>query len=148
MKNLELTTILNYNHFVINENFKDISQKDSLVSSPSGGNCMNMVLGHIVVTRDALLEILGFEGVCNEKMNKIYAQGAPPVKREEAVDKDELLKIFNESQEKIMKVLPETDISSDEEKVKNITGLSFHESYHAGQLGVLRRIAGKEGALK
>ncbi|MBC8486996.1 MAG: hypothetical protein H8D45_13285 [Bacteroidetes bacterium] len=148
MKNLELTTIFNYNHYVINENFKDVSQQDSLVSSPSGGNCMNMVMGHIVVTRDALLEILGFEGVCNEKMNKIYAQGAPPVKREEAVDKDELLKMFNESQEKIIKVLPETDISSDEEKVKNITGFSFHEAYHAGQLGVLRRIAGKEGALK
>jgi hypothetical protein len=148
MRNLELITIFNYNHFVINENFKDVSQQDSLVSSPSGGNCMNMVLGHIVVTRDALLEILGFEGMCNEKMNKIYAQGVPQVKKDEAVDKNLLLKIFNESQEKIMKVLPETDISSDEEKVKNITGLSFHEAYHAGQLGVLRRIAGKEGALK
>jgi len=148
MKNLELTTILNYNHFVINENFKDISQKDSLISSPSGGNCMNMVLGHIVITRDALLEILGFEVMCSEKMNTIYAQGAPPVKHEEAEEKTVLLKIFNESQEKIMKVLPETDLSGDEEKVKNITGLSFHEAYHAGQLGVLRRIAGKEGVLK
>jgi len=56
--------------------------------------------------------------------------------------------MFNASQEKIMKVLPETDLSGDEEKLKNITGLSFHEAYHAGQLGVLRRIAGKEGALK
>jgi len=148
MKNLELTTILNYNHFVINENFKDISQQDSLVSSPSGGKCMNMVLGHIVVTRDALLETLGFEGMCNEKMNKLYAQGAPPVKQREAADKDDLLRMFNESQGKIMKKLPKKDLGGDEEKVKNITGLSFHEAYHAGQLGVLRRIAGKEGALK
>jgi len=109
---------------------------------------MNMVLGHIVVTRDALLETLGFEGMCNEKMNEIYAQCTPPSKKEEAVDKDELLKMFNASQEKIMKVLPETDLSGDEEKLKNITGLSFHEAYHAGQFGVLRRIAGKEGALK
>ena len=148
MKNLELTTILNYNHYVINENFKDISQQDSLISSPAGGNCMNMVLGHIVVTRDALLEILGFEGMCDEQMNKIYAQGAPPVKKDEAIDKDELLKMFNESQKKIIKVLPEKDISEDKESVKNVAGLSFHEAYHAGQLGVLRRIAGKEGALK
>ena len=100
MKNLELTTILNYNHFVINENFKDISQQDSLVSSPSGGKCMNMVLGHIVVTRDAFLEILGFERVCDEEMNKMYAHGTPLVKQEEAFNKDELLKMFNESQEK------------------------------------------------
>lgn len=147
-KNFELTTIFNYNHYVINENFKDISQQDSLISSPSGGNCMNMVLGHIVVTRDALLEILGIERICNENLNKIYAQGAPLVKQSEAVDKDDLLRMFNESQEKTMKVLPETDLSSDEEKVKNISGLAFHEAYHAGQLGVLRRISGKEGALK
>jgi len=32
--------------------------------------------------------------------------------------------------------------------VKNITGLSFHEAYLAGQFGALRRIAGKEDALK
>jgi len=87
MKNFELKTICNYNHFVINENFKDVSHQDSLVSSPSGGNCMNMVLGHIVVTRDALLETLGFEGICNKKMNEIYAQGAPPVKRKKPLIK-------------------------------------------------------------
>ncbi len=148
MKNFELTTIFNYNHYVINENLKDVSHRDSLISSPAGGNCMNMVLGHIVVTRDSLLESLGIKPVCDEKMNNLYSQGAPPIKEEDAIDKDELLKLFNESQEKIMKILPDADISTDKEKLKNITGLSFHEAYHAGQLGVIRRIAGKEGALK
>ena len=61
---------------------------------------MNMVIGHIVVTRDAFLEILGFERACDEEMNKMYAHGTPLVKQEEAFNKDELLKMFNESQEK------------------------------------------------
>jgi hypothetical protein len=29
-----------------------------------------------------------------------------------------------------------------------LSRLNFHESYHAGQIGLLRRIAGKEGAIK
>ena len=29
-----------------------------------------------------------------------------------------------------------------------MTGLVFHEAYHAGQLGVLRRVSGQEGAIK
>ena len=28
-----------------------------------------------------------------------------------------------------------------------LAGLSFHEAYHAGQIGLLRRIVGKQGAL-
>ncbi len=29
-----------------------------------------------------------------------------------------------------------------------MTGLAFHESYHCGQLGVLRRMTGAEGIIK
>ena len=56
--------------------------------------------------------------------------------------------MFNESQEKMLKALDEVDIRADEEKMKNIPGLSFHEAYHAGQMGVLRRVVGKNGVIQ
>jgi len=36
-----------------------------------GGNCINMVMGHIIVTRDSLLESFGFEGLCDEEMETL-----------------------------------------------------------------------------
>jgi hypothetical protein len=31
--------------------------------------------------------------------------------------------------------------------LSQLAAVQFHQSYHAGQLGVLRRIAGKDGAI-
>jgi len=148
MKNLELTTFFNYNHYVANKNLEDITHKESLKTSQAGGNCINMVMGHIVSTRDTLLELFGYEGMCDEKMKHVYAQGAPLIMAEEATDINKLLKMYNESQEKIIKALPQTDLGGDEEKTKNLLGLAFHEAYHAGQIGILRRVIGKEGMIK
>lgn len=147
MKNLELTTFFNYNHYVVNKNLEGITHRESLMTPQAGGNCINVVMGHIVVTRDTLLESFGFEGMCDEKMKNVYAQGAPPIKAEDATDINKLLKMYNESQEKVMKVIPQTDLSGDEEKKKNLLGLAFHEAYHAGQIGILRRVIGKEGKI-
>lgn len=147
MKNLELVTFLNYNHYSVNKNLEGITHEESLISPQAGGNCINMVLGHIVITRDTLLETFGFEGICNEKMGKMYAQGAPPLEAEDAVDINELLRRYNDSQEKITNVLPQQDLGGEEEKIKNLLGLAFHEAYHAGQIGILRRVIGKEGLI-
>ena len=148
MKNLEIATFLNYNHYVVNKNLEGITHKESLITPQAGGSCINMVLGHIVGARDTLLKSFGFEEMCYEKTEKVYAQGAKPVKTEDATDLNKLLEMYNESQEKIMKVIPQTDLSGDEEKTKNLVGLAFHEAYHAGQIGILRRVIGKEGVLK
>ena len=147
MKNLELTTFLNYNHYVVNKNLEGITHRERLMTPHAGGNFINMVMGHIVVTRDTLLESFGFEGMCGEKMKNEYTQGAPPIKAEDVTDINKLLKMYNESQEKVMKVIPQTDLNG-EEKAKNLVGLIFHEAYHAGQIGILRRVIGKEGMIK
>jgi len=44
--------------------------------------------------------------------------------------------------------LKEIDLRDDNEKYRMVTFLAFHESYHTGQTGILRRIIGKEGAIK
>lgn len=147
MKNLEITTLLNYNHYAVNKNLESVSHEESLINPPKGGNCINMVLGHIVTARDSLLKTFGFEEMCDEKTGKMYAQKAPPLEVENAIDINELLRMYNESQEKIMNVLPQQNLSGEEEKIKNIVGLAFHEAYHAGQIGILRRVIGKEGLI-
>jgi hypothetical protein len=34
------------------------------------------------------------------------------------------------------------------EQIKDISTLCFHEIYHSGQLGYIRRVLGKTGAIK
>ena len=96
MKNLEITILLNYNHYAVNKNLEGITHEESLINPQAGGNCINMVLGHIVVTRDTLLEVFGFEGMCDEMTGKMYAQRAPLLEVEDAVNINELLKMYNE----------------------------------------------------
>ncbi len=146
--NEEVKTIFKYNGYVINKNLEDITQDESVMTPAGGGSSINWILGHIVLTRDYLHQLLGIEHMCDEKIEKLYAQGTPTLKKEEAVELKSLLKIFNDSQEKILKALDEFDIRVDEEKMNNIPGLSFHEAYHAGQTAILRRVIGKKGIIQ
>lgn len=86
--------------------------------------------------------------MCNEKITDTYIQGSKPVTSENAEDINTLLEIYNVSQKKIMATLQEKDYKDDSEKNKELAGLGFHEAYDVGQTGVLRRIAGKEGAIQ
>lgn len=146
--NEEVRVIYNYNAFVINKNLGDITHEESLIPVSRGGACMNWVLGHIVLTRDYLHEILGLEKFCDEKFGNTYSNGVSEVRNEDAADIKVLLKMFNDSQDKIIKTLEETEIRNDEEKMNNVAGVAFHEAYHSGQLGILRRVAGKSGAIQ
>jgi len=47
--------------------------------------------------------------------------------------------------------MQDSDLGSADTKgslAAKLAGLQFHEAYHAGQLGLLRRIAGKKGAIQ
>jgi len=145
--NEEVKILFQYNHFVLSKNLEGISQEESLEGPQAGGNCINWIVGHINVTRDDLLAALGIEKMCGEKLTALYIRGSAPIRPDNAEEIGKLLKIFNESQAKISKALDEKDYK-DMEKSKELAGLGFHEAYHVGQTGILRRVIGKEGTIK
>ena len=145
--NDEITTLFSFNQFTFNKNLEGISFEDSLRSSDSGGNCMNWIIGHIVVTRDALLKAIGEEGLCDENISSLYVKETPFAK-DKAADTSILLDLYAKSQEIINKKFSETDFKENPEMSKQLAGFGFHEAYHIGQLGILRRIIGKSGAIK
>ncbi|MBN8571582.1 MAG: hypothetical protein J0M18_18310, partial [Ignavibacteria bacterium] len=65
-------------------NASDVSQKDSLISSPSSGNSVNWIVGHMIAVRDAILQALGAEKMASEEMEKLYNRGTPNVTSENA----------------------------------------------------------------
>lgn len=148
MHNFETFTVLQFNNRVVNINLENLTHEDSLVAPVSGGNCINWILGHMLVTRDDINEILGIEKICDEILLERYKRGTKPITKENAVDISELLELFNKSQAAIEEKVSSTDFKNRQDTLKDLVILAFHEAYHAGQTGLLRRVAGKTGAIK
>jgi len=128
-------------------NASDVSQKDSLISSPSSGNSVNWIVGHMIAVRDAILQALGAEKMASEEMEKLYNRGTPNVTSENAMDINKLIEMYNTGSDEIIKRLTENELT-DKEAIETIAILSFHEAYHTGQIGLFRRLMGKEPKIK
>lgn len=140
--------LISSNYKVISMNINDISNEESMIFPNGEANCMNWVLGHLIYIRNAFLNVLGEEPVWDNEKFSCYNRGEIPLNRkDEFVSFDELKSYLKSSQNKF-----ETKLNSLESVhstiINDISGLSFHEIYHSGQLGYIRRMLGKPGAIK
>ena len=149
MHNFETHYIMKVNKHVIGLNLKDMTHEESLVVPPTGGNSVNWILGHIIVSRNGIAELLGIEKrFSDDTLTGLYDRGTQNIPADKAFKLEKLLDIYNDSQSVLEEKIAATDLSNDHEKLKNLTFLAFHEAYHVGQTGLLRRISGKKGAIK
>lgn len=152
---------LSFNLGTIKINTKGVTHEESLLAPPGGGNCLNWVLGHLVSSRNGLLKLLGREGVWDEERAELYQRGSDPISAGDAVAFEQILADFLATQEPILaavQALADEDLATptatrylkgDNETLGSaLATFVFHEAYHAGQTGLLRRILGKEGAIK
>jgi hypothetical protein len=147
MFNKEVVTIFKYNLYAINKNLEGITHEESLVR-PTAGNCINWILGHILFNRDSALTDVGMVNLCDKEFRTLYETEKKSFNESKALRLDKLLDMFNRSQELLLEGLLARDYKDDEEKTRNLIGLAFHEAYHAGQIGILRRFLGKPGKVE
>ncbi len=143
MKNEQLSTILGHNHYVINKNLEGITQKESMICTSAGENKINWLLGHIVASRDTLLDQLGIDPAMNDETYSIYERTTEKFNNDNASDISTLLSLYNSSQKNIIKALESYEVK-DANDLNQLCAMIFHETYHAGQLGMKRRLIGKE----
>ncbi|UCC72948.1 MAG: DinB family protein [Gemmatimonadota bacterium] len=148
-------------HRAVRANTEGLTQEDALVQPTAGGNCLNWVLGHIMDSRNATLRLLGREPLREERYVEVYRRGSPPlVEASNALPLGTIMADYEESQGMIVQGLRELTaarlaegasfggtVDTDENVGSVLARLVFHEAYHAGQTGVLRRIAGRNGAI-
>jgi uncharacterized damage-inducible protein DinB len=149
-------------HQVVRLCVDGVTHEESLIQPRPGGNCMNWVMGHLVWAYQGALRTLGKEPVLEEGALKRYARRSPPLQNpREALKFEDLVTAWDKSSEGVDAGLagltsealdrqapfsPEDDPS---ETVRSLlTSMLFHQAYHAGQTAVLRRITGKEGAIR
>ncbi|MBB4805776.1 putative damage-inducible protein DinB [Chryseobacterium defluvii] len=136
------------NYWVISQNIAGISHEESMIFPNGDANCMNWVLGHLIYIRNAFLNILGEESVWDSDAFSCYNRGELPLDRkDEFVSFEELKTYLKNCQDKLENRLNSLEKISTE-SVKDISTLCLHEIYHCGQLGYIRRILGKPGAIK
>lgn len=131
-----------------------LSHADSLVQTPYNINCMNWVLGHIAVSRDRVLRLVGEEHLLTEAEFDRYKTESNPIvgDGEDVIKLDRLLEVLSPDQERINAGFSRlTDeqlaelIQVGERQVPlgvRLHGFYFHDTYHTGQTDLLRQIAG------
>ena len=147
------------NYEVLKKNLDGVTHEESLIQPEGGGNCLNWVLGHIVATRDNAMQLLNQEPVWGKEIAGIYQRGSDPLRDgSNAQPLEKIVADLERSQDRLVAGLatvsePELSAPSPDKSIAETVGemlfvLQFHEAYHAGQTGLLRRIAGHEGAIK
>lgn len=159
----DLVGLYEFSYMALKRNLDGVSNAETLVSPQPSGNCMNWVLGHLLAARGLVLTLAGAGPMNGADLLVRYQRGSEPLKQGEApADLGTLRGLLDDSQQQL---LPALAALSDEALATPIpealrrpplTGsvgdalarLNSHESYHNGQLGLLRRLVGKEGAIR
>jgi len=151
-------------HSVTARNLEGLSDAESL-QSLGDGNCINWIAGHILWSRIRLCATLGLEGapVFSEKQSELYKMGSGPLQvGASSMALGDLSAGISSVTDAIVNKLggmadEEFDVAVDPARipvpVKNanlealLTLFLFHEAYHAGQIGLARRVIGKSSGL-
>ena len=147
---------------VVKRNFEEFTQAESLLAPGPAGNCANWVLGHLLLTYNRALPVVNQTPVMPEGALARYERGSDGItKGAEALELSELLAAFERASERMDVGLgdltqealdapaPFSPSKNPNETVRSLlTSVFFHQAYHAGQAGILRRVAGKPGAIK
>jgi hypothetical protein len=149
-------------HAVAGMNVQGVTQAESLVQPQPAGNCFNWVLGHLVAIYNNALPLVGQQPVMDRAELAVYDRGAPPLTDPaQALEVERLLALWDETCARFQAGLgtltpevldapaPFSPTGNPDETVRSLVAtILFHQAYHAGQLGVLRRISGHDGAVK
>ena len=144
-------------HWLIKMQTDGLTNADSLLQLPFRGNCLNWVLGHILDGRNTVLKHLGESPVWSESEIALYRQGSEPiVSAEQALPLEKLLDDLDQSQQRIADALAEmspeelaaiADTGGGKSLGQTLAGSHWHETYHTGQLEILRQLAGTDDVI-
>ena len=162
MTGKDLARMYEFSYAALNRNLQDLNHEDTVVLPEGGGNCLNWVLGHVVSARSAVLMLAGATTAPTGDGMAVYRRGSHPEGTDGFADLAKLRAVFDETQKHLipaLAALSEEALNSsvpEEHRRPPLTGsigealirLHYHEGYHNGQIGLLRRLAGKEGAIK
>jgi uncharacterized damage-inducible protein DinB len=150
---MDAPTLTQLNQRALKINLEGIRDEESRLLPPSG-NSINWVVGHIVSNRQGILELAGETTHWIEADYAAYERGSNRLEPNQARPLAGILADLDRSQEALVRGLErmgpaEMAVPKGNSTVgAHILFLQFHEAYHVGQTGLLRRLIGKTGAIR
>ncbi|MCE2488401.1 MAG: DinB family protein [Anaerolineae bacterium] len=148
----DMTTMLAQNLRVIGLQTEGLTHSDSMLQLPFRGNCLNWVLGHMLVSRDYMLRIAGAETLWDAEKSAPYMFGSEAMTAEaDAVPMESILADLQRSQECLAEAMTALDDGTldapfenerDDTLRKRLAFMTWHDSYHTGQTEYLRQLSG------
>src|SRR6266550_8420201 len=94
---------------VIKQQTAGMTQEESLMQLPFGGNCMNWVLGHIVSSRTRIEALVGLSATLSAADIERYRRGSEPVTGDQDGNPiDRMLDDLDRSQQRLLEALQQT----------------------------------------
>jgi len=141
-------------------NLEGVTHEESVVRPSGGANDGNWVLGHVIAVRNRLIAAVGETPLWDEARIASYVaestddtSGRLPL--------DELRQAFEITHQRLTAGIARLDEQAlaqkapfspgnnpDETLQSLLTKIVVHESYHIGQIGILRHAMGKAGAIR
>jgi uncharacterized damage-inducible protein DinB len=141
---------IDLNHRVIHMQIDGLTHHDSLLQPPFRGNCLNWVLGHIVESRNTILNLLGGEPFWTPEQRARYARESKAVTENTGeLTFEKIVSDLDSSQQQLVERIgnleDEAFNHADKEGKslgEKLTFLIWHETFHTGQTDQLRQLAG------
>jgi len=151
-----LANVFKRNKMVIDRQVEGLSHADSLLQPEARGNCLNFILGHLMVYRESVHKMLGLPEIVSGEDIDRYDHGAEPIlgDGEGVMRLEKLLALLEQSTDIIIEALENLPADELEKEVKigessatlgqRLEFLGWHEAYHVGQTEYLRQLAGTD----
>lgn len=147
--------------YVLQRNLDGIGHEESLVHPTTGGSSLNWVVGHIADSRNKLhMAVTGKPVFPPEKFAAYEGRPDSTYSADTAAPFEEVKACCDQAGEALIAALSAMDddalnrpapfsvVGNADETIGSLAStFTFHDAYHAGQTGILRRINGHEGVL-
>jgi uncharacterized damage-inducible protein DinB len=161
MNGNEIARLFSFAEMTVSQNARDVTHAESLVAPAAGGNPMNWILGHILCTRSHMFAMMGEPSFWTDEERAAYERGSRQLESDDAAPFERLVETYTRTTAEVRgflegKAEAELDRAVPQGTPEFLGGtigealvaFAWHEGYHAGQLGVVRRTLGKPGAIR
>lgn len=159
MTSTDLLRAFQFNQLTLDRNLAGITHDESMQIPHGTDNGINWILGHLIATRARMLTFLGAEPFWTAEQIELYQPESRARFLQQPAALEELQTALRQSLANL-----ESGLAAFESRFGESTGrkplfgdvetalhrtmyLACHEAYHAGQIGLIRRLLGKPGAL-
>jgi len=142
-----LKNLYEESYALVKQQIEGVEHQDSIYQPAYGGNCLNWILGHIIVARCNFMMLLDIPSIWDMAQCLRYIPGSEPITGvKDAILFETLCVDFDKTQEQLLMALDQVsreklqETSGEKTIGEHLALYNSHEAYHAGQLELLRQI--------